>query len=211
MKLDGIEGQIVAALADEGETGRMAQVLRENAVRQERVSSEAELEGAAAFVTEYVRHVPAYMRAGLEAATRAGVGGAMRAVLDDAVAYWAMPMDIIPDQFGLLGILDDAYCSLTLMQGVSDRYARETGIRFFPDNLTAANQAVRQLIGEPEASQLDMYVGGRLESDPMLQAVRALTAMASSIGAGIMDPAVSAGPTPPPADAMLAFGPLGRA
>ena len=43
MKLDGIEGQIVAALADEGETGRMAQVLRENAVRQERVSSEAEL------------------------------------------------------------------------------------------------------------------------------------------------------------------------
>ena len=211
MKLERVERQISEALADEAETGRMALVLRDNARRQGRVPSDAELEGAVVFVTEYIRHVPSYMQAGLEAATRAGAGRAMRAVLEDAQAYWAMSMDIIPDQMGLLGILDDSYCSLTLMQGVSDRYAAETGIPFFPDDLTTANQAVRQLIGEPQASQLDMYVGGRLESDPMLQAVRALTALASSHGPEGVDTAAGSGPKPPEPDAMIAFGPVGRA
>jgi len=212
LKLEAMEVQIAAALEDEARTGRLARVLRDNARSQGRIPSGEELEGAVTFVTQYVQHVPSYMQAGLEAANRAGVGPAMRAVLEDAQAYWAMTMDIIPDQLGLLGILDDAYCSLTLMQGVSDRYTMETGFPFFPDDLTMANQAVRQLIGEPEASQLDMYVGGRLDSDPMLQAVRALTALASGEAPSSVRPAAdAAAQLPPDSDAMLAFGPLGRA
>ena len=41
----------------------------------------------------------------------------MREVIDDAVRYWQAPSDIIPDRLGLLGIMDDAYYALTLMQG----------------------------------------------------------------------------------------------
>lgn len=202
-----MERQISEALADEAETGRLAHALRETAARQGRVPSEGELAGAVEFVAEYVRQVPVYMQAGLEAGMRAGVGDSMRSVLADAKAYWAMSMDIIPDQLGLLGVLDDAYCAMTLIQGVSDRYTAETGIRFFPEDLAVANRAIRQLIGEPQASQLDMYVGGRLESDPMLQAVRALTALSSRAGL----PAVTIAPSPPDDHSWVAFGPLGRA
>ena len=112
MTLDSMERQIAAALVDEAATGRLARTLRDNAAAQGRVTSEAELAGAVAFVSEYVRQVPVYMRAGMDAALRAGLGEAMKSVVEDAQAYWAMSMDIIPDQLGLLGILDDAYCSL---------------------------------------------------------------------------------------------------
>ncbi|MBT8478630.1 MAG: hypothetical protein KJO06_06925, partial [Gemmatimonadetes bacterium] len=45
------------------------------------------------------------------------------------------------------------------------------------------NASVRNLIGEPAASQIDMFVGSRLDADPMTQMVRALTAMRSHRGA----------------------------
>jgi hypothetical protein len=98
-----------------------------------------------------------------------------------------MAEDIIPDRLGLLGVLDDAYCSLTLIQSVSDRHEKETGRRLFSPDLEAANVAMRRLIGEPVASQLDMYVGSKFDADPMVQMVRALTAV-SRDGEGLRLP-----------------------
>ncbi len=98
-----------------------------------------------------------------------------------------MAEDMIPDRLGLLGVLDNAYCSLTLIQGVSDRHEQETGRRLFSPDLEAANEAMRRLIGEPVASQLDMFVGSKFKADPMVQMVRALTAV-STDGDGLRLP-----------------------
>ena len=117
------------------------------------------------------------MRDGLETARIAGLDTEMSSVLEVAASYWAMAEDIIPDRLGLLGVLDDAYCSLTLIQSVSDRHEKETGRRLFSPDLEAANVAMRRLIGEPVASQLDMFVGSIFDADPMVQMVRALTAV----------------------------------
>lgn len=183
MSLDAVEQMIVDALADERRTGRLANALRERAEANGRAPGAEELAGAVAFVREYVEQVPAYVRGGLEAARVAGRESEMRDVVDAASAYWLSPSDIIPDSLGLLGVLDDAYCTLTLMQGVSDRCEGETGRALFSRSLKAANLAVRSLIGEPAASQIDMHVGTQLKADSMTQMVHALTAIAARRGA----------------------------
>lgn len=183
MTLDAVNEMIAAALADEERTGRLANALRERAASHGRTPGEDEVAGAVAFVREYVEHVPAYLSNGLEAARLAGREAEMSAVISEAAEYWLAESDIIPDRLGLLGILDDAYYSLTLMQSVSDRHEEESGRALFSRNLRAANASIRNLIGEPAASQIDMYVGTRLNADPMTQMVRALTAMGSHRGA----------------------------
>jgi uncharacterized membrane protein YkvA (DUF1232 family) len=183
MALEAVEGMIADALADEQRTGRLANALRERAAAQGRAAGEEELNGAVGFVNEYVEHVPAYLRDGLEVARMVGREAEMAEVIREATEYWLTESDIIPDRLGLLGILDDAYCSLTLMQAVSDRHEEESGRALFSRNLKAANASMRNLIGEPAASQIDMYVGTRLSADPMTQMVRALTAMSAHRGA----------------------------
>jgi len=183
MTLETVEGMIADALADEQKTGRLANALRERAAAHGRSPGDEDVRGAVEFVAEYVEHVPAYLRDGLEAARMAGREAEMSAVIQDATEYWLAESDIIPDRLGLLGILDDAYYSLSLMQAVSDRHEEEIGRALFSRNLKAANASIRNLIGEPAASQIDMYIGTRLNADPMTQMVRALTAMRSHRGA----------------------------
>ncbi|MFO7588481.1 MAG: hypothetical protein R6X22_10450 [Gemmatimonadota bacterium] len=190
MEVDAVQKQIESAVRDEQRSGRLRRALREHAKLQGRVPGEDDLDGAVGFVVDYVRHVPAFMRDGLETATIAGLEREMHAVLEEAGSYWSLAEDIIPDRLGLLGVLDDAYCSLTLIQSVSDRFEEKTGRRLFAPDLRAANEAVRRLVGEPLASRLDMYVGSRLDADPMLQMVRALTSVSGKGGGLSLSPAV---------------------
>jgi uncharacterized membrane protein YkvA (DUF1232 family) len=183
MTLEAVETMITDALADEAKTGRLANALRERAATHGLTPGDQELEQAVRFVQEYVEHVPAYLRDGMEAARVVGREPEMREVLDAATSYWLTPADIIPDRLGLLGIMDDAYYALSLMQAVSDRYEDDTGRPLFARNLQAANASIRNLIGEPAASQIDMFIGTRLNADPMTQMLRALTAMSSHRGA----------------------------
>jgi hypothetical protein len=175
-----VERQIEAAVRDEGRSGRLRRALLEHARQHGQEVAEAELDGAVGFVLDYVRHVPGLFRDGMETARIAGLESEMSSLLESAASYWAMAEDMIPDRLGLLGMLDDAYCSLTLLQALSDRHEAKTGRRLFSPDLAAANQAMRRLIGEPIASQLDMYVGSRFNADPMLQMSRALTSLTQS-------------------------------
>jgi hypothetical protein len=179
MRVEIVERMIEDALADEKRTGRLANALRERAASRGQTPTSGQLEEAVRFVREYVSHVPMYITEGTEVARVAGVDAEMSRVLEEAGSYWLAPADIIPDQLGLLGVLDDAYCSLTMIQAISDRYEQETGRPLFSRNLQEANEAIRRIIGEPTASQLDMYVGSKLDADPMMQMVRALTAVSS--------------------------------
>lgn len=183
MTLDAVERMISEALSDEAKTGRLANALRDRARTHGLIPATDELRQAVAFVREYVEHVPAYLRDGLEAARMVGREAEMRTVVDEATRYWLTASDIIPDRLGLLGIMDDAYYALTLMQAVSDRYEADTGRPLFARDLKAANASIRKLIGEPAASQVDMFIGTRLKADPMTQMLHALTAITAHRGA----------------------------
>ena len=177
MNVETVERQIEEAVSDEVRSGRLRRALLEHAEQQGRSATDGDLDSAVGFVVDYVRHVPGLLRGGLETARIAGLEAEMSEVLESAASYWALSEDMIPDRLGLLGVLDDAYCSLTLLQSLSDRHEQETGRRLFAPDLAAANRAMRRLIGEPIASQLDMYVGSKFEADPMVQMARALTAV----------------------------------
>ena len=120
-----------------------------------RVPSKNRLE----FVREYVEHVPYYLSAGYAAAQQLGISNQMQQMGSELETYWFEANDVIPDHLGLMGVMYDAYASLLLLQSVSDYCQATSGHPLLPQNLTQANQAIRNMIGEPGASHIDGRVG----------------------------------------------------
>jgi len=60
------------------------------------------------------------------------------------------------------------------LQAVSDHYRLQTGKHLFPDDLTDANRAMRRIIGEPYASELDRIVIRAMKEAGLIAAVTSL-------------------------------------
>jgi uncharacterized membrane protein YkvA (DUF1232 family) len=133
-----------------------------------------ELARVAGFVSAYINQVPYMMKVALTSASTVGLETEMNCILDTVESYWKEGDDIIPDELGVIGILDDAYCSLTLLQAVSDNYRLMTGKHLFPDDLTAANQAMRRIIGEPYVTELDALVVRTMKEACVVDSVKKL-------------------------------------
>ncbi|MGD8930736.1 MAG: hypothetical protein PVI22_17370, partial [Lysobacterales bacterium] len=110
------------------------------------------------------------------AAGTVGLEDEMQRIIEMVTSYWVEGDDVIPDELGAIGLLDDAYCSLSSLQAVSDHYRLQTGKHLFPNDLNAANRAVRRIIGEPYASELDRIVIRTMSETGI---ILALTALAS--------------------------------
>lgn len=169
-----IEALINEKCADPDAASEIGELLGVAADRQARKVDADDLERGARFVCQYIELVPYMMKVASTAAGQVGLEGPMGRILDAVQSYWLEDDDIIPDQIGVVGLLDDAYCSLTSMQLVSDHYRLQTGKYLFPDDLTGANQVMRKIIGEPYASDLDRLVTGTMQSAGLLEAVKAL-------------------------------------
>lgn len=133
-----------------------------------------DLARGARFVLSYVEQVPYMMKVAATAAANVGLENEMRRILEMVESYWIEGDDIIPDGLGTIGLLDDAYCSLTSLQAVSDHYQLQTGKHLFPNDLSVANQAMRRIIGEPYASELDRIVIGTMKAAGLIEAVKSL-------------------------------------
>jgi uncharacterized membrane protein YkvA (DUF1232 family) len=134
----------------------------------------ADLELGARFVVAYIRQVPYMMKVAWTAASNVGLQEEMRRILEMVESYWVEGDDVIPDGLGVIGLLDDAYCSLNSLQAVSDHYRLQTGKHLFPDDLTDANRAMRRIIGEPYASELDRIVIRAMKEAGLIAAVTSL-------------------------------------
>jgi len=115
------------------------------------------------FVTEYIEHAPALMMIIEEAAALSGALPDVQPILDVTEDYFLAPDDIIPDHYGLVGLLDDAYLTHTLMEAISDRHKSQTGRSLLPIDAHQTNTFVRRLIGEPFVSILDKHVATTLD------------------------------------------------
>jgi uncharacterized membrane protein YkvA (DUF1232 family) len=114
------------------------------------------------------------MKVAWTAASNVGLQEEMRRILEMVESYWVEGDDLIPDGLGVIGLLDDAYCSLNSLQVVSDHYRLQTGKHLFPDDLTDANRAMRKIIGEPYASELDRIVIRAMKETGLIDAVTSL-------------------------------------
>ena len=125
---------------------------------------ESEVEKAIDFVIEYIEHAPALMTIIEEAAVTNGAQPDVQPILDATEDYFLAPDDIIPDHYGLVGLLDDAYLTHTLMEAISDRYKSKTGKSLLAMEVHEMNTFIRRLIGEPFVSLLDEHVSTTLAS-----------------------------------------------
>ena len=118
--------------------------------------------------------VPYMVKVARTAARAVGLEKEMDCILDIVESYWKEGNDVIPDDMGVIGIMDDAYCSLSLLQSVSDNYRLLTGKYLFPDDLSAANEAMQKIIGEPYISELDSLVVHTMKEACLIDSVKQL-------------------------------------
>lgn len=143
------------------------------AERQGRSAQAGDLDNGARFILGYIHQVPYMIKVAWTAANNVGLQDEMRQILGMVQSYWLEGDDIIPDDLGVIGLLDDAYCSLSSLQAVSDHYQLQTGKYLFPDNFSSANKVMRKIIGEPYAADLDRIVLTTMQQTGLIEAMRA--------------------------------------
>lgn len=174
MDTSGIESMIAQNCGDEHAVRDLHDLLAVVAERNAIEPDQQDLEKGTRFVLGYIEQVPYMLKVAMTAATNVGLVEAMKSIIDAVRGYWAQDEDVIPDHLGVIGLLDDAYCSLTTLQAVSDHYQLQTGKYLFPDDLTAANRVMRKIIGDPYAGDLDRFVSNTVSEAGVMQAVKAL-------------------------------------
>jgi len=153
-----IENIIAACIAEHAADHELQDLLAVVAERHGRQAGIEDLELATRFVNSYISQAPYMMKVAWTAANTIGLQQEMEQILKVVHSYWEKHDDIIPDNLGVIGLLDDAYCSLSALQSVSDHYQLQTGKYLFPDDLSTANRIMRKIIGEPYATELDKLV-----------------------------------------------------
>jgi hypothetical protein len=127
------------------------------------------------FIYNYIEQVPYMLTVGWTSAKNVGLETEVKSILEMVESYWIEDDDVIPDSLGIFGLLDDAYCSLSSMQTLSDLYRMQTGKYLFPDDLTSANKVMRKIIGEPYITQLDQIVSKAVEDARVKEAIELLS------------------------------------
>ena len=106
----------------------------------------------------YVNLVPEFFETGIKRAGDMGIEREMNFMLNELESYWFLQKDMIPDKYGLVGIMDDAYASLYFLQSLSDFCMRQSNRPLIDRDLVLANTFARNIIGERIAERLEKRV-----------------------------------------------------
>ncbi len=169
-----IQKIIADQLSDPHAASDLQELLAVVAEREGVTPNAVELAKGAGFVHSYIEQVPYLLTVAWTSATTVGLEEEIHSILKMVESYWIEDDDVIPDSLGIIGLLDDAYCSLVSMQTVSDLYQMQTGKYLFPEDLTAANSIMRKIIGEPYTTELDGIVAKAVTSSNIKDAVKRL-------------------------------------
>ena len=174
METEHIQKIINAQFADPQSVSDLHKLLKDVAGRYGASPDELELAHGSSFIYNYVEQVPYLLIVAWTSARNVGLETEIQSILEMVQSYWIEDDDVIPDHLGIIGLLDDAYCSLSSMQTVSNLYRMQSGKHMFPDDLTAANRIMRKIIGEPYTSELDDIVKKAVDDARIKDAVRSL-------------------------------------
>jgi uncharacterized membrane protein YkvA (DUF1232 family) len=136
--------------------------------------NQRELAHGGSFIYNYIEQVPYLLTVAWTSAKNVGLQAEVKSILEMVESYWIEDDDVIPDSLGVVGLLDDAYCSMSTMQTISDLYRMQSGKHLFPDDLTAANKIMRKIIGEPYSTELDAIASKAIEDAQVKESVKAL-------------------------------------
>jgi uncharacterized membrane protein YkvA (DUF1232 family) len=147
------------------DTGQFEAFLR----RRMKPGGESDLRGVIEFTIGYIESVPALMERVEEAARARGLDEVVRPLLARAEEYFIEPADVLPvTVLGLVGLLDDAYLALSLLEVLLD-----TPDPLVTVDLKQPNALVRALLGDGVGTRLDAEVR-KARHRLLLNVVRAL-------------------------------------
>jgi uncharacterized membrane protein YkvA (DUF1232 family) len=167
MRVETIRQSIAAAIELDNRTQLFASMLRQWAAMHGVPHNAQDVANTVTFCQQYASHVPTVLEEAEKAARKAGIYNEFAPMLEVVEQYWFEPFDVLPDHQGLVGIMDDAYVALSVVQLASLRFQKRTGRPLISMDLIVANVTVRALIGEPFASQLDAIVAQALNGATM--------------------------------------------
>lgn len=114
-------------------------------------ATDAEVRDAADLAIEIVDGVPIFLARGYQEAEARHLESVVAPILDHVERYFLEPRDLIPEMtHGLVGLLDDAYLVLRILENL-DRGPD----RFLDWDLAHPLRFLRRLVGEDIASRLD--------------------------------------------------------
>ncbi len=130
------------------------------------------------YVIAYIGFVPVLMEAASASSLGQSNPAAMKTLLIDLESYFLDPDDLIAERgTGLVGLLDDAYLGIRLLQLLN---IPSTDPKFKQDALEKARRQFGELIGRDIASKLDIRAEGTLErfyedsQKEMMQIIRSI-------------------------------------
>jgi len=169
-----IQNIITNQFADPKSALDLQELLKVVAERHNAKPSAMDLAHGWSFIYNYLEQVPYLLTVAWTSARNVGLENEVTSILNMVESYWVEDDDVIPDSLGIFGLLDDAYCSLSSMQSLSDLYRMQSGKHLFPDDLTEANKAMRKIIGEPFTTELDELVDKAISDARVEDAVKSL-------------------------------------
>jgi hypothetical protein len=168
-----IRQMIAQGLARDAVTGELATALVQRCHAAGQVANPMLVHQQVVLLRNFVGRTADLMDGLRAAARRAGVGRRVEPLLEIAERYFFVAEDVLPDHLGLVGLVDDAYVCNRLLQVASENCRATTGASLLPGDLAGETLLVRQLIGEPLASQLDSIVEGAVRAPSFTDAVEA--------------------------------------
>jgi len=174
MKTETIEQMISDCFGEAVAISELAELVSAIAESRGKAPDGTTVKAGCKFICDYIEQVPYMIKIGWTSAVNVGLETEIRGILDAVTSYWYKDNDIIPDHLGVIGLLDDAYCSLTSLQAVSDHYRLQTGKYLFPTDLTSANKLIREFLGDPYGPELDQFVNLTLHDAGIMDAVQAM-------------------------------------
>lgn len=158
MRTETIRQMITKAVKNEKSTNNLAKLAMSVARNNGKQMSLADAKGIRNFVIEYVKQVPLFIEEGLNMARQFGIQNEMNQMIGELEQYWILEDDLIPDNLGLIGITDDAYASMFLLQSISDYCQSMFNHPLIKVNFTESNKLIRNLLGESIAAALEQKV-----------------------------------------------------
>jgi len=174
MEITQIRQIITQQFADPHAANDLYELLSVVAEKSGASPEDAALARGANFIYRYIEQVPYMLTVALTSARNVGLEAEFSSILEMVYGYWIEDDDVIPDNLGIIGLLDDAYCSLAYLQALSDLYQLQSGKYLFPDNLTGANTIMGKIIGEPYITELDGIVGNAVKTAHITEAIKLL-------------------------------------
>ncbi|MDX1735863.1 MAG: hypothetical protein R3228_15925 [Halioglobus sp.] len=178
---------IATALLQEERSGSMRQALEARVPDLRRNLLLPEEDPAAAlmaFITSYIRSVPAGLRLVTAVSKRQGFYEYAAPFLHMAQEYFLQPPANLPSNGPLEALLDEAFLAHRLLEEVNDHHVRQLKQPLLPVDMTEANIIVHHLLGDEFATRLEELVqhtaSGLLGKEHVWEEARRATAHAGT-------------------------------